>query len=586
MKIGFLHPARLALTLPALVCAGLAGWPAAASTKDVPPLGEIVSTTSLSGSYLAAQVAVGDNDDEAAVAFFQRGLDLDPENGEMKEKLFLSLLANGRVGDGVKLAGQLKGSENQSGVSRLVLAVDALRQKSWAKVEEILKEPAGGELDAMVESLLTVWAVAGSGDTKRAIETGRTINGPDWVSVIRDYHLGLITAAGGDDKGAQTFFKSATRDKSAAALLTSTYLRAIEALYRSQSRSGDKEGAQATLAGGLELLPNHPPFQLLASTAANTNALAPLVVAPNQGAAEIFYDIATAVSRNGGSPFAQSYLQLADFLNPGSDVVAVALAEVFEKQKKPARANLFYNKIKADSPYVRRAKLERALNLNELKQVDEAETLLNDLIAQNPDDLIAYQTLGGVLSQQEKYREAADVYDRAAEIAGEPEASQWNLFYRRGVAYERLKLWDKAEPNFKKALELAPNQPDVLNYLGYSWVDMGINLDEGMAMIRKAVELKPRSGFIIDSLGWAHYRLKQYPQAVAELERAIELMPQDPVLNDHLGDAYWRIGRKLEATFQWNHALVSEPTPEDEAIIRGKLEKGLQENQPPTALAD
>ena len=156
-------------------------------------------------------------------------------------------------------------------------------------------------------------------------------------------------------------------------------------------------------------------------------------------------------------------------------------------------------------------------------------------------------------------------------------ATNWNIYYQRGIAYERLKQWPKAEPNFRKALELFPNQPQVLNYLGYSWIDMNMNLEEGMEMIRKAVELRPSDGYIVDSLGWAHYRLGEYDDAVRELERAVSLKPDDPVLNDHLGDAYWRVGRRLEATFQWSHARDMKPEP---AVLAG-VEKKLKEGLPP-----
>ena len=156
-------------------------------------------------------------------------------------------------------------------------------------------------------------------------------------------------------------------------------------------------------------------------------------------------------------------------------------------------------------------------------------------------------------------------------------AANWNIYYQRGIAYERLKQWPKAEPNFRKALELFPNQPQVLNYLGYSWIDMNMNLEEGMEMIRKAVELRPSDGYIVDSLGWAHYRLGEYDDAVRELERAVSLKPDDPVLNDHLGDAYWRVGRRLEATFQWSHARDMKPEP---AVLAG-VEKKLKEGLPP-----
>jgi tetratricopeptide (TPR) repeat protein len=562
---------------------GLPGHRAHASTPEGPPLAEIVSGSSLSGSYLAAQMAAKENDDEAAVAFYERSLALDPQNEEIRQLLFLALLANGRISSAVDIARSLPPTSENNGVTRLVLAVDAVRQKSWAGVDTILGERSTAELDGMVEALLSAWAAYGAGDAARALETAQKIEGPEWVRLMRDLHCGLIASSSGDDAKAETFLIKATENPAAAAYMTQAFLRGVEALYRAQARQGKAMEAAATLQKGLSLLPNHPPFRQLEADAANAAALAPLVVAANQGAAEIFYHVGTAVGQRGGSPFAQSYLQLANHLNPGSDALAMALAEVFEKQKRPERANAFYETIAFDSPYHRRSQLERALNLNDLKQVEEAKTALRTLIEEDPVDIIGYQTLGGVLSQHEEYAEATAIYDKAVEIVTDPKPFHWNLFYRRGIAYERLKQWEKAEPNFKKSLELSPDQPDVLNYLGYSWIDMGINLDEGMAMIRKAVELKPRSGYIVDSLGWAHYRLGQYEDAVRELERAVELMPQDPVVNDHLGDAYWKVGRKLEATFQWNHALAFEPAPEDEAKIRAKLERGMDESGAPTA---
>jgi Flp pilus assembly protein TadD len=159
----------------------------------------------------------------------------------------------------------------------------------------------------------------------------------------------------------------------------------------------------------------------------------------------------------------------------------------------------------------------------------------------------------------------------------EPTKAHWTLFYVRGIAFERSKQWDKAEADLKKALELSPDQPLVLNYLGYSWVDQGRNLDEGLAMIKKAVELQPDDGFIVDSLGWAYFRLGRFEEAVTELERAIELQPDDPVLNDHLGDAYWKVGRQLEAQFQWSHAKELKPEATELAKIEAKLKNGLVE---------
>ena len=566
----------VALTLGLAAGMGLAPL-AQAKTEDEVPIKDVVAQASLSGSFLAAQVAGNDNDDVNAVAFYERAVELDPDNGELKRLLFLALTANGRIQDAVTVARKMPQTGDDTAVTRLVVAVDALRQKSWSKVGETLNKTTGGDLDVMVEELLKAWAMFGAGDVDGAIKAAQNSDGPDWVQVVRNYHAGLMASAASKDSEAIPLLEKATENEAAAAVLSETFLRAIEALVRAQVRTGALDDAEKTLERGFSLLPSHPPFATLKTQLAEKKALNPLVTSATQGGAEVFYNFFSAISRQGGAPLAQSYLQLADNLNPGSDVVSLALAGVFENQKRPERANVFYEKIDAKSPFHRRAALEYALNLNTMKENDKAEKMLRDLIAEDPDDLIAYSTLGGVLSQQEKYREAADVYDAAVARIIKPESYQWNLYYRRAIAYERLKEWDKAEPNFKKAIELSPNQADVLNYLGYSWIDMGINLDEGMDLIRKAVELKPRSGFIVDSLGWAYYKLGKYDEAVVELERAVELMPQDSVVNDHLGDAYWKVGRKLEATFQWNHALVGKPEPEEEAKIRLKLQKGLVE---------
>jgi Flp pilus assembly protein TadD len=159
----------------------------------------------------------------------------------------------------------------------------------------------------------------------------------------------------------------------------------------------------------------------------------------------------------------------------------------------------------------------------------------------------------------------------------QPEKNQWLLYYYRGIANERGKNWPGAEHDLKKALELNPDQPLVLNYLGYSWVDQGVNLDEAFRMLRRAVDLKGRDGYIVDSLGWAYYRLGRYDEAVNELEKAIDLKPSDPVINDHLGDAYWRVGRRLEAQFQWNHARDLGADPEDMPRILDKIKNGLSD---------
>ena len=196
------------------------------------------------------------------------------------------------------------------------------------------------------------------------------------------------------------------------------------------------------------------------------------------------------------------------------------------------------------------------------------------------DRLEILDALGNILRSRKLYEEAIPYYDQALALITKPERRHWVYFYARGTSYERVKNWPKAEVDLKKALELYPDQPLVLNYLGYSWIDQGRNLDQGMKLIEKAVALKPDDGYIVDSLGWAHYKQGNFEEAVRYLERAVELRPEDPILNDHLGDALWRVGREREARFQWDQALTLDPEPDDAAKIREKLQSGLADPPP------
>jgi Flp pilus assembly protein TadD len=213
--------------------------------------------------------------------------------------------------------------------------------------------------------------------------------------------------------------------------------------------------------------------------------------------------------------------------------------------------------------------------LHGIEQREEAFALLGRLADAEPERLDALIQLGDLLRRDEDYGRAETAYSRAVERIHDPRADQWTLFYARGITYERTKRWPRAEEDFLYALELEPEQPFVLNYLGYSWVDMGMNLDRAKAMLERAVELRPDDGFIVDSLGWVHYRVGEYDAAVDSLERAVELEPGDPVINDHLGDAYWRVGREREARFQWERALSLEPEEDTVSGIREKLRTGL-----------
>jgi len=531
-------------------------------------LDQTVGEASLSGSFLASRLAITDQDDAAAVQFLVRANALDPENTKLKQDLLSALVANGKVEEAGKIARDLEGSTTARNLAGFVTAALELKKRSWKEIPGALSDVAGGDLDKTLREVTLAWALAGERKVDEALDKLSDLDGPEWIKVIREYHSGLIADVAGRSDLAAEKYQNVIDNRAVISILTETYVRAIEARVRNRSLNGDAAGAMETLAYGRTILPDHSPFVAMDEQLGKGEVLKLLLTSPQEGAAELFYNIASALRRDDAGSFAKTYLQIANFLSPESDVIQIGLAELYLRQGSYERSNEHYNFVPDISPFYHISRLEKANNLSRLEKIDEAVAELLALIEERPDDLTGYMVLGSLFNREKRYREAAGIFDRATDRVGEPQSHHWNLFFRRGIAYERLKEWPMAESSFQKSLELTPDQPEVLNYLGYSWIDQGLNLDEGMDMIRKAVELRPRSGFIVDSLGWAYYRLGKYEDAVRELERAVDLMPQDPTINDHLGDAYWKVGRKREAVFQWKIALATKMPPDHPEVIK------------------
>jgi tetratricopeptide (TPR) repeat protein len=558
----------LAVAAPA--GAGAPPPPAPAAGDDAP-----VAVNTLSGAYLAARIAESDNDLDTAIDYYRRALSFDPDNRSVQQSLLLGLISQGRFDEALPFAEDLKEVPEVERFSRLALGVDAIRQGSHADAGYWLKLALESDLDRLITGLTAAWAKLGEGESDEALRFLDGLAGPEWYELFITYHRALIAEQAGEAGIARQAFDKGANNLSAAGAAPETYLRLLEARAGFLARQGEREAALAVLDKADEFSAGRLTIQALRGRIDGGRAVPPLVADVRAGAAEGLLNLATALNRGGGESFVRLYLNYALALLPRSDAILIQLAGIAEQQGDAEGAIAFYEKIPGASPLKRVAELQLGLNLADLKRQDEAITHLKAALAQDETDMRAYLSLGGVYGSQENYRAAAEIYERAVARIDEPTRADWNIFYQRGIAYERLKEWDKAEPNFRKALELYPDQPQVLNYLGYSWVDMNINLDEGLDLIQRAVDLRPSDGYIVDSLGWAFYRLGRYDDAVRELERAVGLMPADPILNDHLGDAYWRVGRTLEAGFQWNHALVLDPEPELKAEVEKKLADGL-----------
>ncbi|MFD0915996.1 tetratricopeptide repeat protein [Pseudahrensia aquimaris] len=572
--------ARLAKTSAALALLGAASMTAVqAETKSEEP--QIEVGRSLSGNYLAARIANTDKDTESASQFFRGAMALDPDNVELKQRAFQTFIANGNFDEGVSLGKQLTQANMAPEMASIILAVDRIRAKEWTAAERELSKDWRSALDRLLAGLVLGWAQAGDNRPEEALATVDALTGPAWFDLFVDYHGGLIALHSGDSNGAIQRLTKAFDNRAAGRAATVTYMRVVQALAVAHWKAGNREKAKEMADHAIAAQPQNPVFEEMHARVVSGQGLNNPFTSAQRGAAEVFLNLGTAINRDGGEDFARVYLQLANVLASKDETIMIQLADLYDQQNLMLRANALFAKIPPESPYFRTAQLEVAINLDALDRFDEAQSILDSLIKTAPDDLTTHLAYGAVLARHEKFAEAIPVYTSLIERLEQPERYHWSLFYRQGIAYERTKQWEKAEVAFNKALELYPDEPNVLNYLGYSWIDMGINLEKGLELVQRAVDIRPNDGYIVDSLGWAYYRLGDYDKAVEHLERAVSLRPGDPTINDHLGDAYWMADRKLEATFQWRQALALEPPSEEEAkAILDKLENGFKEPSP------
>ena len=567
-----------ALALPGSVSAQTPEHPTDNSAQF--PSSRDLKTLTMAGSYLAARHASVERDASSAAAFYRSALRTDPKNNELLDRAFISSLADGDIEEAVKLADRILLVDKSNRVARLVIGVRDLKQKKYATAQANINQSIRGPITDLVATLLSGWASYGAGDAKSAVANIDKLTGPEWYPIFKDLHSAMILELAGKEKDAGIRLERAYK-------LEDSMLRVSDDYARWLSRNKDGASAAAIYEAFDKKLPRHPlVLEALRETRAGKK-LPPLVDSAQTGAAEALYGIGATLTRRGGEDLALVYLQLALYLAPNHPLALLSLADLYESVKKPAMAIKIYERMPASSPLRRNAQIQLAISLDAAERSDEAIKILKTVTTEGPKDLEAIMALGNVERGRKKFADCAQTYSQGIDILpANNDKNNWVYYYYRGICEERSKQWSKAEVDMRKSLELQPEQPHVLNYLGYSWIDQGINLDEGMKMIKRAVDQRPDDGYIVDSLGWAYYRIGGYEDAVKNLERAIDLKPEDPTINDHLGDAYWRIGRTQEAKFQWAHARDLKPEPEDLPKIEAKIQNGLPEDTSSAASAD
>jgi tetratricopeptide (TPR) repeat protein len=511
------------------------------------------------GNYLAGRFALSEGDSTTAANDLLKAVAESPGDQELILQAFIACLDAGRP-EAVKLAKQLPDSQ----IAQLVLADVDIKAGRWQAAEQRFRDLPHQGMTQLLQPLLVAWAQLGDGRVDSALSTLRPyVDNPRFRGVFA-LQAAMIADAGNRPDAAAPLYRIAE------AGMNEPNLRLAQVLASWQSRSGQPAEAQRILAA----LPQVAPDLGIAMPGLLASVTKRPVPRAIDGVAEAYFTFAAMLRSQDANDFSLVMLRLALDLRPDFTAARLLAADVLVNDRHPALALRMLNEVAASDPLAPVVQLKRAALVDNLGRSDDAMRDLERLAKDYPDSPLPDEQRGDILRIKQRFPDAVAAYDRAIVRIGSPGPNDWVVFYDRGVAEERSHLWPKADADFHRALELSPDQPFVLNYLGYSYADMGHHLNEARDMIQRAAERRPNDGAIVDSLGWVMYRQGDSKEAVKTLEKAVELEPEDSTINGHLGDAYWAAGRKVEAQYQWRRALTLNPPPDDAAKLEAKLNTG------------
>ena len=534
---------------------------------QTPQVVEGVKKASAAGSYLAGIQAQRHRDFSVAADYLHEALLTTPANSRLRRRTYLALVASGRMAEAVELARRIVAVNDKSPLANLTLVAAAMKQGDFAAAQRRLGNMPKAGFNRFMVPLLWSWTIAAQGRSEAAIAALEPVSGISGLQVLYQLHRGLISDLAGDTDAAETAYV-----KAAGKQPTLRVVQMLGSLYERADR-----GAKATALYG-KFVAENPDTLVLESAmrrARSGKFVQRVVGGAGQGMAEAFFNVASSVTRSRSAEHALVYGRLALYLRPRFPLAKVMVAGILESMGRYDEAMAVYDSIDRTSSVYWSARLRKASALESQGRIEAAIAELTRMAEENAARSDALITLADMLRGEKRYEESVDIYNRAVKRIGELKKRHWSLLYARGISFERSKKWQRAEEDFLEALKLSPDQPYVLNYLGYSWVDQGINLKRAQKMIERAVKLRPNDGYIVDSLGWVLYRVGDFKGAALQLERAVVLRPADPTINDHLGDAYWKVGRLQEARYQWRRALSLKPEPEAIPAIQNKLRRGL-----------
>ena len=533
------------------------------------------------GAYLAGRLALSEYSYRDAAYWFSRALVEDEENSFLLEGLILAHLGQGDLPMAAEAAERLVKLGGRSIAGNIALLVRDVEKEEYTT---LLAAPPERAIGNLMDKLVLAWAEFGAGKMSDAVARFDEIAATDGLKPFGLYHKALALAAVGDFGAADEILSG----QAAGPLIVNR--RGVIAHAKILSQLERPADALALLEKSFGNEPEPELMALRRDLEAGKPVPFDMVTSARDGMAEVLFSLAVALNGEAEPSYTLLYATSAAALQPKHTEAVLLVAGLLEQLGQAELASEAYGRISQDDPSFYTAELGRISTLFAMEKKEEGLAALKSLSEAFPDLSLVQMSYGDALRRDDQFAPAAEAYGKAIALVGTPEPRHWGLFYARGVAFERAGDWEKAEADFRKALELNPDQPQVLNYLGYSFIDKGQNLDEAFALIEKAVALQPDQGYIIDSLAWGYFRLGRYEEALAPMEKASLLEPVDPIVTDHLGDVYWAVGRQMEARFQWRRALSFDPEEKDADRIRRKLEIGLdavlaEEGAPPLGAA-
>ncbi len=543
---------RSALLVLAMLAGGAAndfGLEDAAGTSTFEPKGAF-------GDYVAGRFAEQQGDLDIAADRLRAALSQDAGVAEVANQAFVAAVLAGRP-DAARLATGVA----DNAVAQLVLADRDARSENWEQAEARFAALPQQGLTQILRPLLIAWAQQGARRTTAALAGLQPVLDEQRFRGVMALHAALIADLGGFTPDAARLYAVARAEYGG------LNLRLGQILANWQARQGNLEEARHTVRDMVGVNGD----LALAREALERDVETRQVRSATDGIAETYLAMAATLRQQNANDSAQVLLRLALDVREDFTAARLLLADIQEGNKQTAAAAQTLAGVPPSDPLAVVVALRRANLLDGMGQEEEATRMLEALAQQFPDRPEPLVQIGDSLRRRNRFHEAAEFYDRAVARIGTPSRANWPLFYERGIAFERDNQWPKAEADFEYALQLAPEQPNVLNYLGYAWVERGHEVDRARHMIERAVEQRPDDGAFIDSLGWVQLRQGDTGGALKNLERAVELQPEDPVINAHLGDALDAAGRHREAEFQWRRALNLNPEPDDQARIERKL---------------